>query len=338
VLRSALLVLLAFSLAGSAEGQTAPSKTYRGSIGDKHIEMRLNIDGSKVTGTYFYDQFKQDIKLEGAYDAKGQLILTEGVGKRKTGKFVCKAKPETPDTDLECEWSRPDGTGQAMVFLNEQTIRLKNEIKILPKVITDRKTKAVASYPQFTGTVTTPEMAEFNRLIESLVQAAVKEFQPDTIPNSSFNTNYSVMFADESIVSVEMTEDSYAGGAHPNNRFWTVNYNLKTNKQLTLDDVFKKDVDYKTAIAEFVVKDINKRFEEIELEEAKLTKRQPEKRDEPFMTTDSLPEMDSWGLSAKGFVVYFDFAHVMAVFDRTVVPYGVLARHLRPDGVATQVK
>jgi hypothetical protein len=56
------------------------------------------------------------------------------------------------------------------------------------------------------------------------------------------------------------------------------------------------------------------------------------------MTTDGLPEMDRWGLSAKGFVVYFDFAHVMAVFDRTVVPYGVLARYLRSDDVIPVVK
>jgi hypothetical protein len=52
------MMLLAFSFAATAEGQTTPSKIYRGATGDKHIEMRLNIDGSKVTGTYFYDQFK----------------------------------------------------------------------------------------------------------------------------------------------------------------------------------------------------------------------------------------------------------------------------------------
>jgi len=338
LLRSTLVILLAVWCSTPAEGQTTPSKIYRGAIGDKHIEMRLIIDGGKVTGTYFYDQFKQDIKLEGEYDAKGQLLLAEGVGKRKTGKFVCKAKPEAPDTDLECEWSRPDGTGQAMVFLNEQTIRSQSGIQIVPKVSNVRKTKAFASYPQLTATATTPGMAGFNQLMESLVQAAMKEFQPDTISNASFDTNYAVLFADENIISVEMTEYSYMGGAHPNSRFWTVNYNLKTDKQLTLDDVFKKDIDYKTAIAEFVVKDINKRFEEIELEEAKLTKRQPEKREGPFMTTDGLPEMDTWGLSAKGFVVYFDFAHVMAVFDKTVVPYAVLASYVRSDGVVPVVK
>jgi hypothetical protein len=39
------------------------------------------------------------------------------------------------------------------------------------------------------------------------------------------------------------------------------------------------------------------------------------------MSADQLPEMDTWGVSAKGFVVYFDFPHVMAVFDKTIVPW-----------------
>src|SRR6476620_7900554 len=76
------LALLTLFLSALARGQTTPTKIYRGSIGDKHIEMRLNVAGTKVEGTYFYDQFKQDIKLEGAVDSKGELSITEGAGKK----------------------------------------------------------------------------------------------------------------------------------------------------------------------------------------------------------------------------------------------------------------
>ena len=81
------LAALLLSLGGLVQGQDSV-RIYRGSLGDKHIEMRFTSTGPKVTGTYFYDQFKQDISLEGAYDAKGQLELLEGVGKKATGKFV----------------------------------------------------------------------------------------------------------------------------------------------------------------------------------------------------------------------------------------------------------
>lgn len=335
--RWALFSILAIASVTIAQGQNLP-KIYRGSIGDKHIEMRLETNGSKVTGTYFYDQFKQDIKLEGASDAKGQLELIEGSGKRKTGKFVCKAEPEIFQADVECEWSRVDGTGRAFVVLIEQGIRFKTETQIAPKLFIDRKTKARGSYPQLTAAVMTPAMVSFNHLIESRFQKAIKEFQPEAISTFHFDTNYNVMFADDEKVSIEMEEYSDVGAAHPNTRLWTVNYNLKTDKELTLDDVFKPGDEYKSAIAEFVTKDINRRADKMEMDEARRAKRLPEKRDEPVMEVDRLPEMDTWALSPKGFVAYFDFPHVMAVFDKTIVPYGVLERYLRTDGVVPVVR
>ena len=330
------LVLLVVSLSGVVQGQSS-AKIYRGSLGDKHIEIRLSSAGSKVTGSYFYDQFKQAIPLEGAYDGKGQLELLEGTGKTKTGKFICKPETDTPDVDLECEWSRPDGTRKSFVYLVEQSVNFKNGTEIVPVISVDRKTKAFASYPQLKATTMTEAMNGFNRLVLSRLQTAMKEFDPETVARSNFDTNYNVLLATDDIVSVEMVEYSDTGGAHPNTRLWTVNYDLKTNKELTLKDVFR-DEEYKNAIAEFAAKDISRRADEIERSEAKQNNRQPEKRDQPFMTADSLPELDTFALSPKGFVAYFDFPHVMAVFDKTVVPYGMLARHLKPNGVVPVVR
>ena len=219
--------LLTLCLVSVVHAQATSVKTYRGSLGDKHIEMRLTVNGSKLTGTYFYDRFKQEIPFDGAYDAKGQLELVEGSGKRKTGKFICKREPETPGVDLDCEWSRPDGTGKALVFLNEQGLLFKSDISIKPKVINDRQRKVDVSYPQLTASAITPAMAELNRLIESRVNKAIKEFEPESYSNAYFDTTYNVLFADDEKVSLELNEDSYAGGAHPSESLWTVNYDLK---------------------------------------------------------------------------------------------------------------
>ena len=146
------------------------------------------------------------------------------------------------------------------------------------------------------------------------------------------------MFADEDNVSVEMVEYSDVGAAHPNTRLWTVNYDLKANRELTLNDVFKEGEEHKTAIAEFVAKDINRRADEMERSEARRNNRPPEKREEPVMTVDQLPEMDTWGFSPKGLVVYFDFPHVMAVFTKTVVPYSVVAQYLKPNSIRPLVR
>ena len=325
-------IILALSFISIVQAQQS-SQTYRGSLGDKHIEMRLTVNGGKVSGTYFYDRFKQDIPLEGTYDAKGQLELLEGSGKRKTGKFICKKESETPNVDLDCEWSRTDGTGKALVFLNEQGLLFKGDTSIKPKVNNDRQKKVDVSYPQLSASVISPAIAEFNRLIESRVQKAIKAFEPESNSNAYFVTTYNVLFADDEKVSLEMVEDSYAGGAHPSMSLWTLNYDLKANRELTLEDVFKPGDEYKTAIAEFVAKDINRRAEEIERIEARENNRPPEKREEPVMTVDGLPDIDTWGFSTKGFVVYFDFPHVMAVFDKTIVPFSIVARYVKPNGV-----
>jgi hypothetical protein len=333
-----LLTLIALFCVAAAQGQTDSAKVYRGTIGDRPIEMRLTVAGSKVSGRYFYDQFRQDIPLEGAYDSKGVLELLEGSGKKKTGKFICRSEPEALDVDIECEWSRPDGKGQALVYLSEQGIRFKKDTQLVPKIASDRKTKAFASYPQLNAAVMTAGMKSFNQLVESKVQAAMKEFDPESVAHSNFDTNYDVMWANDQFVSIEFEEYSDVGAAHPNTRWWTINFNLETNKLLTLDDVFTAKSDYATEIAKFAVKDINRRGDRLDRDEARRNNTPVQKRDEPFMSEDGLPEMDTWALTPKGFVVYFDFPHVMAVFDRTIVPYGIVARYLRPDGVVPLVR
>ena len=49
-----------------------------------------------------------------------------------------------------------------------------------------------------------------------------------------------------------------------------------------------------------------------------------------------MSEISSWGLTPKGLVVYFDFAHAIAAFDRTLVPYSVINEYLKPNGPATR--
>jgi hypothetical protein len=76
----------------------------------------------------------------------------------------------------------------------------------------------------------------------------------------------------------------------------------------------------------------------MDIAEARRNNRPVEKRTEPVMTVDGLPEIDTWGLSTKGFVAYFDFPHVMAVFSKTTVPYSELSKYLKPDGVAAVIR
>src|SRR5260221_9334615 len=297
-------------------GQQTVATVYRGSVGGSHFQMLLNIQGNSASGAYSYDSIGQDLKLTGHLDSQGRLELTEsGANGKPTGKVVCKRFDHAAEP--ECTWSKPDGTREAYVTLQEQHVAFTNGWQVVPKTIANRKSGVSVSYPQISNGTSAlrPGAASFNRRVLVLIQKAIREFEPGSEPGrNSFETNYNVLIATDDLISVEMTEYSDSGGAHPNTGFWSLTYDLSANKELELDDLFKPGSDYKTAIATYVVADINKRAIAIEDADAKSEGRKPTPRDEPIVTAEQLSEISSWGLTPTGLVVYFDFPHVIAVF------------------------
>lgn len=332
LIKAAMLACGVFCLADSSVvvGQQA-LQVYRGSVGNSHIEMRLSVQGNNVSGTYSYDSVGEDLKLKGHLDEQGKLDLGEFDAKGKqTGKFACKRLYDS--TDRECTWSKPDGTREAFVTLEEQYFSFSKGLQIVPKTISNRRTGVGVSYPQLRGSgPLSPAAQDFNRRVLALVQAAIKEFAPID-GHGSFDTNYNILLGDDDLVSIEMTEFSDGGGAHPNNRFWSLTYDLSANKELKLEELFKPGSDYKTAIAKYVVADIDKRAVAFEQENARSEGRKATQRDEPLVSEEQLSELSGWALMPKGLVVYFDFPHVIAVFDKTLIPYSVVSEYLKPDG------
>src|ERR1041384_7343773 len=256
-------------------------------------------------------------------------------GKQKTGKFDCKKPLEDP-IDSECTWSKIDGTRASMVTLEEQHFAFADGTQVTPKMIVNRRTGVSVSYPQITNSGPLSAGAQaFNRRIVALAQKRIGEFEP-VDGKGVFDTNYNILFGTNEMISVEMTEYYDGGGAHPNNSFWSLTYDLKGNKELKFEDLFKPDSDYNSAIAKYVVADIGKRAAAFEEDDARRENRKPVKRDELVVSEDQLNELSGWAMSPKGLVVYFDFPHVIAVFDKTLVPYSVVKQYLNPNGPAAR--
>jgi hypothetical protein len=321
-------------LALGAAAALAQTKDYRGEIGNSHIQMRLAFNGANVTGTYSYDSVGQDLKLTGTLSADGKLELKESDGKAKpTGKFACKHFEDPIDS--ECMWSRIDGTHESMVMLEPQSLSFTNGIEIKPKTITNRRTGVGASYPQLASKEPLSAAAQaFNRQVLALVQKAIKEFEP-VDGKGSFDANYNVLLGTNDLVSVELTVYFDGGGAHPNNYFLSLTYDLAANKELKFEDLFQPGADYNTAIAKYLVDDIDKRAYAVEQKDATDPK-QVQKRDAPIISEDQLKELSGWGLTPKGLIVYFDFPHVIAYFDKNFVPYSIVKQHLKPGGPASR--
>jgi len=326
-----------FCSADKAQCQIA--NVFRGSIGGSHIEMHLTFEGNKVNGSYAYDRVGEDLKLTGKLNAQGGLELSEFDANRKqTGKIMCKRKLDEL-VDPECIWSRADGSHQAFVTLEEQHFGLTGGLRIAPRTIIDRTTGVVVSYPQLTSDKTLNAAAQgFNQLISAWVKKAVKDFDAEPSPRgrTSFELNYNILLSSNDLISVEITEYSDNGGAHPNNGFWAMTYDLTGNRELKIEDVFKPDSDYKTAIGKYVITDITRRANAIEQEDARREGRKAQPQDEPIVSMDQLTELSHWAMTPKGLMVYFDFPHVISVFDRTFVPYNLLRDCLQPNGPAVR--
>ena len=86
-----------------------------------------------------------------------------------------------------------------------------------------------------------------------------------------------------------------------------------------------------------MVADIDKRAVAIEEADARKEKRKPVPREDPIVTIDQLSEISNWSLTPKGLVVYFDFPHAIAVFDRTLVPLKVVTEYLKPDSPVARI-
>ena len=313
---------------------SAQTKVYRGSIGNSHIQMRLTFSGNAVSGTYAYDSVGQDLNLTGHLN-HGALELTETSGKQKTGKFVCK-KPLDDPMDSECTWSKMDGTRESLVTLEEQHFGFTEGVQVKPRMLTNRRTGVNVSYPQITGSAALPAGAQaFNRRIAALVQTRIGEVDLSG-DKAVFDTSYNVLLGTNELISVEMTEYYDGGGAHPNDSFWSLTYDLKGNKELKFEDLFKPNSDYNSAIAKYVVADIDKRADAYEADEARSENRKPKQREGSIVSEDQLNELAGWALTPNGVVVYFDFAHVIAAFDKTLVPYSVVKQYLKPNGPAAR--
>src|SRR5262249_27183310 len=155
------------------------TKLYRGAVGSNHIQMSLTFDGNNVSGKYSYDRVGEDIKLTGRIDPEGKLELTElGAKNKPSGKFSCKRSFNDP-IDRECFWSKPDGSSESFVSLNEQYIGLTNGLQIVPRLITNRTKGIGVSYPQLESSGELSAAAQkFNRRILALTQKAIADFQP----------------------------------------------------------------------------------------------------------------------------------------------------------------
>jgi hypothetical protein len=197
-----------------------------------------------------------------------------------------------------------------------------------------------ASYPQIAAesdAQLSPAAAHFNRLLEGKVGKPARDFGQglDPSPNLYLHTDYNVLAATDDLISVEVSYDSYEGGAHPNLSYDAVTYDLRADREVKLEELFKPGSAYVKTISAYCAADIKKRESESAGEGAKQGA--SDSQDESPVSRESLEEISAFAITPKGLMIYYELPHVIAALDRNFVPYSVIKDKLKPDSPAARL-
>lgn len=251
-----------------------------------NIQMNLTRIDSVLDGNYFYanigepiyfqyysymrDNGTLHIEEEGGFDDEYNTIIT-GIF---DGKF-------TSADEIQGKWISPDSSEIFNFMLKEKYPpgSSKFDIKELHKNygesdFSDYAVSSVLSYPVMTDFADADVQRKINSFIfnfyvkgsmqgdggyadmndrmESFIDDYLNEIEADSEIDKDYKPIYenneftSITFNSDNILSLEISENLYTGGAHGNSSFSLFSFNLENGEQIKLDDIFKGD--YKTVL------------------------------------------------------------------------------------------
>ena len=317
--------------------------------------MKLVRTGDQLAGSYFYQKVGTRIDVRGNVDKDGNLTLDEfDPNGKQTGVFKGIWTVDQKDglITLAGNWSKPaseKGSDKKTAFsVHEEPITFTGDVDLVAKQIKENNKKLnyeiAAQYPQLTGG-NNPNLEKFNQSARAAVTRKVAGFKKDMAPEAGENTeetrpedsmgsdltiSYTVVLAQDDLVSVDFEVNSYfQGAAHPNSYSETFNYDLKNGKQLKLADLFKPGAKYLQAIANYCIADLKKQATEKGLMAEEIEKGAAAKAD----------NYQSWTITRRGLGIYFDPYQVgpyAAGPQFVLVPYSDLKDLISPEGPAGQ--
>lgn len=336
--------------AGISGGEVPNGKIFRGSIGGSRLQMTLNRDGDKLSGTYFYQKVGSDISLKGSINGQGDFTLQEfdNSGKQM-GEFKGKwTEPAgLPSASLEGTWSKPNSKQTQPFYATQQMIEFTSGLRVVTKEIKEDNKKEKYSieveYPELTG-ASNPNADKFNQEVKNLIAKETKGFKegvaeasaeedapPDTGNGSDIGISYDVTLATDDLVSVIFDISAYSqGAAHPSNYSQVMNYDLKAGRTLKLADLFKPNSDFLGAISRYAISDLKSQF--------------GQDADNDWIERGAGPDNDNylnWNISRKGLALTFDSYQVASYAEgpkHVIVPYSALKEISRPDGPMSSMK
>ena len=338
-------------------GATPPPQTkhFKGSIGSTlDLQMKLVRNGDQLTGSYFYQKVGTRITLRGTVDKDGNLTLDEfDPSGKQTGIFkgLWTIDKEDGLIRLAGNWSKPAGEKgddkKTAFSVHEEPINFTGDVDVVARSVKENNKKLMyevdAQYPQLIGG-SNPNFEKFNQLARLAVVKNVAEFKKDMAPEegeapppegsmgSDLGIGYTILLAQDDLVSVQFDIGSYyQGAAHPNSHTEVLNYDLKNGKQLKLADLFAPGAKYLQTLSTYCIADLKKQSKDkgTELFEDQIKEG----------AAPTAKNFESWTITRRGIGINFDAYQVgpyAAGPQFVMVPYSALKELIKPDGPIAQ--
>ncbi|MGI8786435.1 MAG: DUF3298 domain-containing protein [Pyrinomonadaceae bacterium] len=315
-----IFCLILTVMISGARAQTA-TKMFKGSIGSAKFQMTLTRDGDKISGNYFYEKSgsanKLNLRGEIQPDGNFTLVETDASGKQ-TGVFkgTWKDDETTSGAILDGNWSKPQGAETYFTAV-EQSIYLTDGLSIATRNIKEKNLPKLfeieVGYPQIVGS-NAAGILKFNLRAKEITNKPLAQFKKDMLAQTAEDLKYikkvgmnymdigfDIAYATNDFASVQFSDSVFTGGAHPNYFTFTLNYDLKNNRELSLADLFKPKSDYLKVISEYCI--------------ARLKAQTEEMTDDEWLKNGAgadAKNFKSWNITEKGLMINFDPYQVAA--------------------------
>lgn len=321
------------------------AKIFRGNVGESSIQMTLERKGNKLSGTYFYQKVKKELRLEGTIDNEGNFKLTEfAPNGTKTGEFSGKWSNSETDIGISLtgNWINPKSKEETYFTAQEQYVEFTGSHKLENKTFAEKNKPRMyditAEYPVLSGGNEAID-AKFNKLMLAEVMKSVNSFKKDmnglTAQDFKYmkdakmtyylETDYTIELANDKIVSIGIFSSTFEGGAHPNHFSSAFNFDLSTGTALKLKDLFKPGANYLKTISELCIK--------------KLKESDEEEFDDEWLATGAGPKEEnftSWNIKKNGISINFDPYQVSSYASGphdVLITFDELKSILKKDGI-----
>ena len=284
--------------------------------------MELGVDG----GSYYYEKIGVPLTLRGDLTRDEAITLDEIIGDdKKTGTF--KGRFTKSRQTLEGTWSSADRKTVYPFKLSKIAEYLLLEARegqcwyeTSDSSAQEGPCSISLEYPRFLST--SPALRQIDTIIESRVMGDYNNFVSPKGNREEFskvkdakkgaewydNHHYSIAYYADDLVSVLLSNNNFAGGAHPLYTFESLTFSIKGGKAVpvSLADLFIPDAPYLEVLANIVFHDATK-----------------------------LKDDDLKGFTISPAGIEFTFGESLGHWrsaSSEIVPYKALTKIIRPDG------